>query len=140
MQLKQNSKLKLVSVFLFSTLTLTSCSSSENLFSSGIFESAAIKSVKEGSIQACPSSTLGEMGDAFLSNSSWRDFDSISGSKVVELTGGFNYDGMPVDAVIQFEVTGSNFETSYLGINGVDQNLLVLSALLTKMCEATLLN
>lgn len=39
-------------------------------------------------------------------------------------------------ALIQFEVYGSTFEASYLGINSVDQNLFSLSALLTKMCEA----
>jgi hypothetical protein len=137
---KQILKMTTGFVLLVLTLALTACSNSSDILSTTIFESAAVKSVKGGTIQACPSSTLGEMGDAFLSNPSWRDFDSLSGSKVVELTGGFSYDGVPVDAVIQFKVIGSSFETAYLGINGVDQNLLVLSALLTNMCEATLLN
>ena len=140
MELKQFLNIKSALVLLLSTLALTACSNSSDILSTTIFESAAVQSVKGGTIQACPSSTLGEMGDAFLSNPSWRDFDSLSGSKVVELTGGFNYDGVPVDAVIQFEVSGSSFETAYLGINGVDQNMLVLSALLTNMCKATILN
>jgi hypothetical protein len=77
------------------------------------------------------------MADAFMSNPSWRAFTSLSGSKVVELSGGISYSSLPATAVIQFEVFGSTFEISYLGINDIDQNKLVLSALLTKMCDAT---
>ena len=39
--------------------------------------------------------------------------------------------------VILFDLSGGNFEAVYLGINGVDQSLIMLSSLLTKMCEAT---
>ena len=136
----KSAKIKILTYLFIPIISLIGCSNTGDLISGGIFESEEVKSVKSGTIKACPSSTLGEMADSFLSNPSWRDFDSVSGGKVVELTGGFSYDGVPVDAVIQFKVIGSSFETAYLGINGVDQNLLVLSALLTNMCEATLLN
>jgi hypothetical protein len=89
-------------------------------------------------VQACPFSTLGEMAEAFMSNPSWSDFTSNTGTAVVELTGQISYSGLPATAVIQFEVFGSTFETSYLGINGIDQNKLVLSALLSKMCDAVI--
>ena len=126
--------------FIFFSLTLSACSSdgSSSALDFSLLESAEIKSVKNGTIQACPSSTLGEMADAFLSSPKWRDFDSVSGGKVVELTGGFTYDGSPATALIQFSITGGSFEAAYLGINGIDQNLLMLSALLNKMCEATI--
>ena len=110
-------------------LLLTGCVKSGEDSSSSIlpqipielFDSSEVRAVKNGSVQACPFSTLGEMAEAFMSNPSWSDFTSNTGT-----------------AVIQFEVFGSTFETSYLGINGIDQNKLVLSALLTKMCDAAI--
>jgi hypothetical protein len=77
------------------------------------------------------------MADAFMTNPSWRDFPSTTGSTVVELTGEISYDGYPADALIQFDLSGGSFEAVYLGINDVDQSRLLLSALLTKMCDAT---
>jgi hypothetical protein len=76
------------------------------------------------------------MADAFMSGPIWSDFISDSGGTVVELSGGITYDGMEVIALIQFDVYGIEFEANYLGIDGVDQNQIVLSTLLTKMCDA----
>ena len=127
------------------SLLLAGCSSSSSSDASDassdlldyFTESANVSSVKDASLSSCPSATLGQMADAFMTNPSWRDFPSTSGGTVVELTGEISYDGYPADALIQFDLTGSSFEAVYLGINGVDQNRLVLSALLTKMCNAT---
>jgi hypothetical protein len=120
------------------SLSVAGCTNDEDVLSLTVLESAEIKSVKNGSLELCPSATVGEMADAFLSNPSWRDFESTGSGKVVELTGGLSYDDSPATALIQFTFDGGNFETAYLGINGQDQNLIVLSALLQKMCEATL--
>jgi hypothetical protein len=126
-------------------LLLTGCSSSSSSDASDVSidlldyftESANVSSVKDASLGSCPTATLGEMADAFMTNPSWRDFPSTSGGTVVELTGEISYDGFPADALIQFDLSGGSFEAVYLGINDVDQSLLVLSALLTKMCDAT---
>jgi len=100
-------------------------------------DSANVLSVKDASLTSCPSATLGEMADSFMSNPSWTDFPSTTGSTVVELSGEISYDGYPADALIQFDLNGDSFKAVYLGINGVDQSMLVLSSLLTKMCDAT---
>jgi len=100
-------------------------------------DSANVSSVKDASISSCPSATLGEMADAFMSNPSWRDFDSTSGGTVVELSGEISYGGAPASAVIQFDLTGDSFQAVYLGIDNEDQSMLMLSSLLTKMCNAT---
>jgi hypothetical protein len=92
--------------------------------------------VKNGSLNECSNTTLGEMADAFMSDPNWSDFISDTGGTVVELSGGITYDGMEVIALIQFDVYGIEFEASYLGFNGVDQNQLMLNTLLTKMCDA----
>ena len=124
-------------------LLLAGCSSSSDSSDTSsdlldyFTESANVSSVKDASLSSCPSATLGQMADAFMTNPSWRDFPSTSGGTVVELTGEISYDGFPADALIQFDLSGGSFEAVYLGINNVDQSLLVLSALLNKMCDAT---
>ena len=67
----------------------------------------------------------------------WSEFISESGGKVVELSGGITYDQIPVTALIQFDVYGTEFEANYLSLNGVDQNQVVLLELLSLMCDAT---
>ena len=124
-------------------LLLAGCSSSSDSSDTSsdlldyFTESANVSSVKDASLGSCPSATLGQMADAFMTNPSWRDFPSTTGGTVVELTGEISYDGLPADALIQFDLSGGSFEAVYLGINNVDQSRLVLSALLTKMCDAT---
>ena len=135
----------LVALFVLALpVSVTSCSSEDNKSAAEIleqlpnsfFESSEVSLVKAGTVKACPYSTLGEMADAFFDDPSWSDFPSDLGGTVVELSGGLSYSGLPATALIQFEVYGSTFEANYLGINGVDQNLFMLSAILTKMCEA----
>jgi hypothetical protein len=123
-------------------LLLAGCSSSSDSSDTSsdlldyFTESANVSSVKDASLSSCPSATLGQMADAFMTNPSWRDFPSTSGGTVVELTGEISYDGLPADALIQFDLSGGSFEAVYLGINNVDQSMLMLSSLLTKMCDA----
>lgn len=102
------------------------------------FDSGAVREVKNGYIKACPTATLGEMADAFFASPSWRDFTSTKGKTVVELEGLMSYKGSPTIAMIQFIVEPlTGFSAEYVEFDGDPQNLLVLSALLTKMCEAT---
>jgi len=129
----------LLSIF---ALLLAGCSSSSDSSDASsdlldyFTESANVSSVKDASLSSCPSATLGQMADAFMTNPSWRDFPSTTGGTVVELTGEISYDGLPADALIQFDLSGGSFEAVYLGINNVDQSMLMLSSLLNKMCDA----
>jgi hypothetical protein len=100
-------------------------------------ETPGVSVVKNGSLNECSHTTLGEMANAYMSNPNWSDFIADSGGTVVELSGGITYSGMEVTALIQFDVYGTAFEASYLGFNGVDQNQFMLNTLLTKMCDAT---
>jgi hypothetical protein len=99
-------------------------------------ETPGVSVVKNGSLNECSHTTLGEMANAYMSNPNWSDFIADSGGTVVELSGGITYSGMEVTALIQFDVYGTAFEASYLGFNGVDQNQFMLNTLLTKMCDA----
>ena len=143
MKAKQGKRLSYILLAIVPML-LTSCSGSSSSDVSDLTndafeyftESANVSSVKDASLSSCPSATLGQMADAFMANPSWTDFPSFSGGTVVELSGEITYDGFPADAIIQFDLSGGSFEAVYLGINSVDQNMLTLSALLTKMCDA----
>jgi hypothetical protein len=138
---------KAISFALILPLLLVGCSGSDSSsesfddpftdFSDLFQDSSNVLSVKDAYLTSCPTATLGEMADAFMSGPSWTDFPSDSGGTIVELTGEISYDGYPSSALIQFELSGSSFEASYLGINDVDQSLITLNVLLNKMCEAT---
>lgn len=135
---KNSTNYRLLFLLLIISLFFSACANSGESLNLTVLESPEIKAVKKGTLEICPNATVEEMAEAFLSNPKWTDFESVSSGKVVELTGGFSYDNNPSTALIQFTFDGSSFETAYLGINGIDQNLIVLSALLQKMCEATL--
>ena len=130
---------------LFVSTLLSGCSSSssedatafiDDTVNSFLGDSVNVSSVKDAYLTSCPSATLGQMADAFMANPSWSDFASTTGGTVVELTGGITFDSADVEALIQFELSGSSFEASYLSFNQVSQNQLMLSSLLTKMCDA----
>lgn len=130
---------------LFASTLLSGCSSSssedataflDDTVNSFLGDSANVSSVKDAYLSSCPNATLGQMADAFMASPSWSDFASTTGGTVVELTGGITFDGADVEALIQFDLSGSSFEATYLSLNEVSQNQLMLSSLLTKMCEA----
>ena len=130
---------------LFVSTLLSGCSSSssedatafiDDTVNSFLGDSVNVSSVKDAYLSSCPSATLGQMADAFMANPSWSDFASTTGGTVVELIGGITFDSADVEALIQFELSGSSFEASYLSFNQVSQNQLMLSSLLTKMCDA----
>lgn len=130
---------------LFASTLLSGCSSSssedataflDDTVNSFLGDSANVSSVKDAYLSSCPNATLGQMADAFMASPSWSDFASTTGRTVVELTGGITFDGADVEALIQFDLSGSSFEATYLSLNEVSQNQLMLSSLLTKMCDA----
>ena len=141
---RKQSSIVAVTIILISTF-LTGCSSSssedatafiDDTVNTFLGDSVNVSSVKDAYLSSCPSATLGQMADAFMANPSWSDFASTTGGTVVELTGGITFDSADVEALIQFELFGSSFEASYLSFNQVSQNQLMLSSLLTKMCDA----
>jgi hypothetical protein len=99
-------------------------------------DSANVSLVKNSSIKACPTATLDEMANGFMSSPSWSEFTSTTGTTVVELTGEISYDGLPATALIQFEISAGTFEAKYLSIADEPQSLIALNVLFNKMCES----
>jgi hypothetical protein len=130
---------------LFVALLLSGCGASSNAVDvTEVFEdlttSSTVDFVKSGSVEACPYATVGEMANAFMDSPNWTDFVSDQGETVVELQGGISFDGLPATATLQFVVdeAAGTFNTEWLGIDGEGQSLIMMGALLDKMCEATL--
>lgn len=145
--MKRNQKLSPIvgAMLILVAALLTSCSSSstedataflDQSIDSFLGDSQNVSSVKDAYLTSCSTATLGEMADAFMSSPSWTDFNSTTGGTVVELTGGILFDGSDVEALIQFDLSGSTFEAVYLSLNEVSQSQLMLSTLLPKMCDA----
>jgi len=144
MSRKQSSMIAVTLILVSTFLTGCSGSSSEDAtaflddtVNSFLGDSVNVSSVKDAYLSSCPNATLGQMADAFMANPSWSDFASTTGGTVVELTGGITFDSADVEALIQFDLSGSSFEAVYLSLNEVSQSKLMLSSLLTKMCEAS---
>jgi hypothetical protein len=135
----------LIPVTLAFSLILSGCSGGTNSSSEDgwtdealelFSDSMNVSLVKNSSIEACPSATLDEMANGFMSSPRWSEFTSTTGTTVVELTGSISYDGLPATALIQFEVSGGSFEATYLSISDEPQSLLTLNILFNKMCES----
>jgi hypothetical protein len=99
-------------------------------------DSANVSLVKNSSIKACPTATLDEMANGFMSSPRWSEFTSTTGTTVVELSGEISYDGVPATALIQFEISGGSFEAKYLSIADEPQSLIAMNVLFNKMCES----
>jgi len=92
--------------------------------------------VKDGTWDGCPQKTLGKMATDYLPAPSWHFLVAEDGRKYVNLSSKITYKGEPVDAVIQFLVheEGDTFEIHAFEMDGIPQDGLILTALLTNMC------
>jgi len=108
---------------------LQSCSPSEDV---------TITRIKDGSFNDCGSTTIGPLDDNFFSNPKWEAIDATDGLSYVNLTGGMTYDGVAVDALVQFTAPMkdyADFEINAFELNEIPQNAFMISGLVTAMCE-----
>ena len=102
----------------------------------GCSGSDTIRYVKDGSLDDCPDVTLGQMADSYMDQPYWESFEADDGLDYVNLIGGVTYNGMPVEAIIQFRVyenTG-RFEYYALEVDGQSMNNYMAYSLLDEMC------
>lgn len=103
----------------------------------GDSDSEYIDFVKEGHPNSYPNSTYGEAFDDFFSEPSWKYFVSSEDKDIVEFSGGCEYRDAEVVATIQFVLDYENgtFEAGYFDMNGVPQNELMTSAIITTVFD-----
>jgi hypothetical protein len=97
-----------------------------------------IKLVKNGNFQACPSITVDQAVNSFLSNPKWESGVTNSQEHIVNIKGDLSFANKPVEGAIQFLISknGNSFEFNALEFNGVPQSTLIGIGLIQKMCEA----
>ena len=78
--------------------------------------------------------TVEEAFDNFFDNPKWSTYQE-DGYTYVVFTGVCEYLGERADARITFQITGEQFRTEQLDLNGVEQNDLILYAMLAKIYE-----
>lgn len=100
-----------------------------------------VLSVKNGTMNGRTDVTLGEVMDAFFDGPTWHYFsgtdkETEASYDVVEFTGYFMYNEKSAKARIQFILhEDDTFEMGAGSYNDIDQNALVLSALIDKVYE-----
>lgn len=98
----------------------------------------AIRLVKSGSLQSCPSATLEQMTESFLASPDWASGQAADGSTFVNVTGGIEVLNTPSTALLQFIVdkNQNSFHYNTLEINGKPTPKIMAIGLLAKMCDA----
>gem|GEM_PF-1830187 len=106
-----------------------------SVFSCGSSDSRIINIVRNGNLGTHPENTVGEAIDSFFDSSRWEATIGQDGRNYVNVTGNTAYMGKTVKTVLQFKVDSGDetFETSAFEINGVPQNMLMLTAFVEKM-------
>ena len=101
-------------------------------------DSKEVKMVKDGSISACPNTTVEKMVTGFFGSPKWKTVDAGNGKKYVNATGNMKYMEKEVKGAIQFDVNAETgrFQLLAFEINEVPQNQLMQMGLLQKMCES----
>ena len=115
-------------------------------------EDPHVTAVKNGTNSNYAGVTYGQAFDNFFGNPEWRYFKGTSEGPdddgdgepdyleenvdVVEFTGRCTYQDVEVQALIQFEVGEDTFEATFLSLNEVPENRLILAALIDKAFES----
>jgi len=114
-------KLKLLIIGLFISLMITGCSD--------------VDTVKDGTLNFDNSITVGEAFDkySYFTSTSWKNFETSNGRKIVEVTGDFNNEYIKLmgwtkqfaqaSLTVQFKINKDDtFEVSAIGFNVVGMN------------------
>ena len=132
-------KILLIMGFILCTIYLSACSGSDMLDQIENYsdkDNKYVLSIKNA-IPSGQVKTFGEAFDDFFSSPTWKHFDADTGETVVEFTGYCTYMDKKVKATMQFKINISTgmYEISYLDINDIPQNQVMLQSLLAKAFE-----
>ena len=110
------------------------CSS---FFLFGCAPDSRVALVQNGSLDACPNTTLKEMVGGYVGSPSWYSGDTEDGYEIVNIEGTIMYSEKEVDMVLQFNVDSEKqtFEFGALEFNGIPQNAFMAGGLLSNMCD-----
>jgi hypothetical protein len=91
--------------------------------------------VKSGNFDSCPKENIQSMVEGLWENPVWTDFKGDDGKDYVNVTGTLSYNGKNETCLLQFLVSGENFNVNVFQINGVSQDEETILLLIDKMCN-----
>ena len=101
-------------------------------------DSAEVKMVKSGSLQACPTKTIKQVVDSFLGDPKWTATVISTSDAVVNVRGEMTFYDKKVSALVQFKIDKANktFSFSTFEMNDIPQATVTSMALIQKMCDS----
>lgn len=95
-----------------------------------ISDNQYVRQVKGGHPNAYPNISYEEAFGLFYGSPSWSYMKGSNGSNIVTFAGQCQYEGKPANIILRFQLNSDNtFNLVSGSINGIEQNLLVLSTL-----------
>lgn len=96
--------------------------------------------VKSTKLALCPNANIEQMVTAYMQSPALTEVPSDNGTGYVNIAGGITYLNKPIQAVIQFSVTPNTRYVMYnaLEFNGIPQNQVMATGLLSNMCVAAM--
>jgi hypothetical protein len=97
--------------------------------------SEAENTVKKGSFKACGTYKVGDLIDSYVEDSKWESIVATDNNTYVNVKGKILQYSMPSTIQIQFRVEGESFEINSIEVNGKEQNMFYMAALVNNMCD-----
>lgn len=91
--------------------------------------------VKSGNFDTCPNQNIESMVEGLWGDPVWTEFKGEDGKDYVNLTGTLTYNGKNETCLLQFLVSGENFNVNVFEINGVSQDEETIGLLVEGMCN-----
>lgn len=103
----------------------------------GTSQSAVVQIVQDGTLEGYPSKTLGQAVDGFFRSPSWEAITARDGKTYVNISGRTSFMDSTVDVLLQYRVDADTgqFELQAFEMNGVPQNMIMYSGLISAMYE-----
>lgn len=101
-------------------------------------DSKEVKMVKAGVLRSCPTATLEQMVEGFMTSTKWESGANADGEAFVNVNGDVFMQGKKVRARIQFLINKDQqgYKFNAFELNDIPQAAYQASGLLAKMCES----
>lgn len=94
-----------------------------------------VNTVRNGHFNNYRSKTVGKLAECYFSRPRWESLTGTDGNTYVNLSGQITYVGETVNALLQFQITGSSWEINAFEMNNIPQGSLLTSGLVADIID-----
>ena len=94
-----------------------------------------VNTVRNGHFNNYQAKTVGALAECYFSRPRWESLTRTDGNTYVNLSGQISYIGNPVNALLQFRISGSSWEINSFEMNDIPQNALLTSGLVADIID-----